>query len=82
MNTATTPDSIINRYFTLLKNLSADDKLELISRLSDSMKTNQQEETDDSWKSLFGALILEQPVEEFVEDLKKDRHFNSKEIDL
>ena len=81
MKTADINTSLVDNYYTILKGLSFDNKLELIARLSNSMKTAKKEK-DNSWKSLFGALTIDQPVDDFVEDLKKDRRFNSKPIDL
>jgi hypothetical protein len=74
-------NSLVDSYYTLLRNLSPNNKLELIARLSKSMKTSSVKK-DTSWKSLFGALVLEQSADEFVEELKKDRKFSSKSIDL
>ena len=79
MKTANT--NLIDSYFTLLKGLSPDNKLELIAKLSKSMKTTKKVK-DTSWKSLFGALQLDQSADDFVEDLKKDRKFSRKSIDL
>ena len=45
------------------------------------MKTTTKTE-DTSWKSLFGAFELDQSVDDFVADLKKDRKFSRKSIDL
>ena len=73
--------SLIDSYFTLLKNLSPNNKLELISRLSHSLKTTNTKK-DTSWKSLFGALVLDQSADEFVIELKRDRKFSRKTIDL
>jgi hypothetical protein len=73
--------SLIDSYFMLLKSLSPNNKLELIAKLSNSMKTTQKTK-DVSWKSLFGALKLDQSADEFVESLKKDRKFIRKSIDL
>ena len=81
MKTADLNTSLIDSYFTLLKSLSANNKLELISKLSKSMKT-QKKANDSSWKSLFGALEIEQSADDFVADLKKDRKFTRKSIDL
>ena len=81
MNTADINTNLVDSYFSLLKNLSSDNKLELISRLSTSMKTNKKVK-DESWKSLFGALELNQPADEFVEDLKRERVFRRKSVDL
>ncbi len=73
--------NLIDSYFTLLKSLSPNNKLELIAKLSKSMKTTTKTE-DTSWKSLFGAFELDQSVDDFVADLKKDRKFSRKSIDL
>ena len=81
MKTAEINTSIIDSYYTLLKSLSTNNKLELISRLSKSMKTTNKT-TDNSWKSLFGALTLDQSADDFVDELKKDRKFSRKSIDL
>jgi len=81
MNSADINSPLIDSYFSLLKNLSPNSKLELIARLSKSMKTTKKTK-DNSWKSLFGALVLDQSADEFVEELKKDRKFSRKSIDL
>jgi hypothetical protein len=81
MNTSDINTNLIDSYYLLLKNLSPNNKLELIARLSKSMTTAKKVK-DDSWKSLFGALVLDQSVDEFVKGLKKDRKFSRKSIDL
>lgn len=81
MNTTDINTALVDSYFSLLKNLSPNSKLELIARLSKSMKTTKKTK-DNSWKSLFGALALDQSADEFVEELKKDRKFIRKSIDL
>ena len=45
------------------------------------MKTSKKTK-DNSWKSLFGALVPDQSADEFVEELKNDRTFIRKSIDL
>ena len=81
MNTADINTALIDSYFSLLKSLSPNNKLELIARLSKSMKTTKKTK-DNSWKSLFGSLVLDQSADEFIEELKKDRKFIRKSIDL
>ena len=81
MNTTDINTNLIDNYFSLLKSLSPNNKLELIARLSKSMKITKKTK-DNSWKELFGALTLDQPVDEFVEELKKDRKFVREAIDL
>jgi hypothetical protein len=78
-----TSNSLINNYFLLLKSLSPNDKLELIAKLSQSLKSKRQEKDGDkSWMSLFGALELEMPIEEFLKDFKKERNFLDKSLEL
>ncbi|MEO7309109.1 MAG: hypothetical protein ABIX01_01830 [Chitinophagaceae bacterium] len=81
MNTTDINTALIDSYFSLLKSLSPNNKLELIARLSTSMKTAKKNR-DHSWKSLFGSMVLDQSADEFVTELKKDRKFLEKSIDL
>ncbi len=81
MKTVDINNNLIDSYFTLLKGLSTNNKLELIAKLSKSMKTTKKAK-EVSWKSLFGALELDQSADDFVEDLKKDRRFSRKSIEL
>lgn len=81
MKTADINTNLIDSYFTLLKSLSPNNKLELIAKLSTSMKITKKTK-DISWKSLFGALELDQSADDFAEDLKKDRKFRRKSFDL
>ena len=73
--------NLIDSYFGLLKNLSPDSKLELIARLSKSMKTAKKEKAD-TLKSLFGSFVSEQSAEELIDDIKKSRNFSSKREEL
>lgn len=81
MNTADINLNLVESYYTLLKGLSPNNKLALIARLSNSIKTTQSKE-DTSWEALFGAWELDQSADEFIEELKKDRNFSRKSIDL
>jgi len=81
MKTADLNTILIDSYFTLLKSLSPNNKLELIAKLSKSMKTTKKTK-DISWKSLFGALELDQSADDFVAELKNDRKFSRKSFDL
>jgi hypothetical protein len=60
----------------MLKNLSADVRLELISRISNSLKSDKAIEKSDSWKQLFGAFESSQSADELIEDLRKSRYTN------
>ncbi len=73
--------NMLDSYYRLLENLSSDNKLELISWLSRSMKTTK-ESSNDSWKQLYGSLLLDQSADDFIDGLKRDRCFTRKSIDL
>lgn len=66
---------IADNYFGMIKNLSPDVKLELISRISDSLREPSIQE-NDSWKKLFGAYDSKQTAEEIIDDLEKSRFTN------
>lgn len=73
--------NLIDHYYSILKSLSPNNKLELIARLINSMES-QKNPRDDSWKSLFGSLKLDQTADQFIENLQQDRNFNREPIDL
>jgi len=81
MKTADVNINLIDSYFGLLKNLNSDTKLELIARLSDSMKSSKKTK-DKALKSLYGAFISEQSADELIDDIKKARTFNRKRAEL
>jgi len=62
---------IADNYFGMIKNLSPDIKLELISRISDSLREPPSHK-DDSWKNLFGAYDSKQTADEIIDDLEKN----------
>jgi len=70
---------IADNYFGMIKNLSAEVKLELISRISDSLRGFSTPK-NDSWKKLFGAYDSKQSAEEIIEDLRNSR-FTNREIE-
>lgn len=73
---------IAENIFRMVKNLSADVKLELISKISDSLKETKKEVKDDSWKKLFGAWESEESAEELIEEIRASRHTNRQIEDL
>ncbi len=62
-------------YFKFLKNLNRDNKLDLISKLSQSLKKND-EVADTSLQSLFGAYKSDETADEIIEALRASRVFN------
>jgi len=68
-----TENIIADSCFNIIKDLSPDIKLELISKISDSLRTSKVK-TDDSWKSLFGAYVSDETAEEIITGLRNSRH--------
>lgn len=76
------PSSEITIYWNLLKNLSQEVKLELISRLSSSLLTKEKENEVENWASQFtGAWDDTRSAEEIIEDIRNART-NNRDIAL
>lgn len=73
---------IAENIFRMVKNLSADVKLELISKITVSLKETKKEAKDDSWKKLFGAWESEESAEEIIEEIRSSRYTNRQIEDL
>lgn len=73
---------IADNFFGMIKNLSADVKLELISKISNSLKGSKKELKDNLWKDLFGAWQSEKSAEEIIEEIRISRHTNRQIDDL
>ncbi|SFA58545.1 hypothetical protein SAMN04488511_119100 [Pedobacter suwonensis] len=82
MKTADININLIDSYFTLLKSLSTDNKLELIARLSESMKTTERKEKEISLDALYGSWDSDQTADELVAELKAARNFTRKRVAL
>ena len=84
MNVMIAPDMNIpnmDTYWSILKNLSSDMKLELISRLSKSLLSKDQS-IDDNWVSQFaGEWKDSRSAESIIEDIRNSRTSN-REIEL
>lgn len=67
--------SLADYYFGFLKNLNSDSKLDLISKLSQSLKQNEKAD-EISLQSLFGAYKSEETAEEIISAIRASRVFN------
>jgi len=67
--------SLADYYFGFLKNLNADSKLDLISKLSQSLKDSEQP-VNTSLQSLFGAYKSEESAEEIIASIRASRISN------
>ena len=75
MNLSTQNINLADYYFGFLKNLNQNSKLDLISKLSQSLK-NSSEVSDTSLQSLFGAYKSEETAEEIIAELRSSRVLN------
>jgi hypothetical protein len=75
MNTPSQNVSLTDFYFEFLKNLNPDSKLDLIAKLSQSLRKNESEKTT-SLQALFGAYKSEETAEEIISVIRSARTFN------
>ena len=74
MASTETNTTIINGYVGLLENLSPDNKLDLISKLTESVKTDLGNKKS-TFKKSFGAFESEKTAEEIIEEIRNSRLF-------
>ena len=74
MTSTETNTTIINGYVGLLENLSPDNKLDLISKLTASVKTDLGNKKS-KFKKSFGAFESEKTAEEIIEEIRNSRLF-------
>jgi hypothetical protein len=77
MRTADLHTKIINSYLGLLKNLSPSSKLDLISKLTQSVKSDIKSQRNNL-KMAFGAWDQEENADELVDAIRNSRLFNRK----
>lgn len=76
-----TDKNIIENYFGLFESLNSMSKLELIEKLTKSLKTESKSKENNFFKS-FGAFSTEKTSDEIISDLKSSRKFRKKEINF
>ena len=69
--------TLIEGYMQLLSNLSSDNKLDLISKLSLSVKSDISDRKTALY-SAYGAWESEQTADEIIEEIHNCRTFNRK----
>lgn len=74
-----TDKNIIENYFGLFESLNSMSKLELIEKLTKSLKAETKNKENNFYKS-FGAFSTEKTSDEINEDIKSSRKFRTKEI--
>ena len=74
-----TDKNIIENYLKLFESLNPMSKLELIEKLTKSLKAESKSKESDFYKS-FGAFSTEKTSDEINTDIKSSRKFRTKEI--
>ena len=72
MRTAENNSTIVDGYVGLLNNLSTNNKLDLISKLTASVKTDLTTK-QSSFKKAFGAFDSKKSAEEIIDEIRKSR---------
>ncbi len=75
MNSSELDINLIESYFGMLKNLSSENKLKLIEKLSQSIKTSYPQK-NNSLKPSTGSFVSEKSAEELINEIKGARTFN------
>jgi hypothetical protein len=69
--------TIIDGYAGLLDNMSANNKLDLIARLTASVKTDLKSKKS-SFKKAFGAFDSKKTADQIIDEIRSSRVFNRK----
>ena len=69
--------TLIDGYFRLLDNLSPSNKLDLISKLTLSVKTDITDRKKSFYKA-YGAWESKQSADQIIKDIRTSRTFNRK----
>ena len=72
---------IIETYSDLFEGLSSDTKIELIEKLSKSLKSNKTKRETEFYKA-FGGFVSEKNPKVIVLEIRKSRKFRKKEISI
>lgn len=67
--------TLIDGYLRMLDNLSPSNKLDLISKLTQSVKTDITDRKSSFYQA-FGAWDSNQTAEEMINEIRKSRNFN------
>ena len=67
--------TLIEGYLQMLDSLSPSNKLDLISKLTQSVKTDITDRKKSFYEA-FGAWDSKQTAEEIIEDIRKSKTFN------
>lgn len=75
MKTTNINTTLIDGYFGLIKNLSPEIKLDLIEKITKTLKIDLSNNNESMQKS-FGAWQSSQPAEVIIDETRASRNFN------
>ena len=75
MNTVDINSRLVESYLTLLRNMSTHNKLDLISKLTQSVKTDVYENQNYIYES-FGEWDGDESADELINVIRESRTFN------
>lgn len=73
---------IAENIFQMVKNLSVEVKLELVNKITRSLKHSRKAPKDDAWKELFGAWKSDESAEDLIKAIRSSRQSNRQIEDL
>lgn len=73
--------NIVEAYSSILKGMSAANKMALINKLS-TFDVEDDDVTEKKFYASFGAFADERPAQEIVDSIKKSRKFRTKELNF
>lgn len=79
--------NMVENYFYLIQNLSLEDKIELIARISNSILINKKQEKEEQTKEeilaeTYGCFESEKSADEIIDEIYSSRHFIDKDHQL
>jgi len=82
MESAKFDHNTIDNWWILLKDLNVDSRIELATRLINSLKPNQDnEKSNEEWTKLFGSWASDsKSAEDMINEIKTSR-FSNREIE-
>jgi hypothetical protein len=82
METSLAKEKLIAGYWALLSGLDLEIRMELITRLVNSLKEELPSPAHSDWKKLFGAWEADEEPEDLVREIRNARLFIRKQVEL
>jgi len=74
-----TDKHIVNGFLEIMVGLSTTDKIEIIEKLSESIK-KEEIKKDNDLKKCFGAWVTDKLSEEIIKEIKQSKKFRKRNI--